>query len=76
MRAAAEDNQEPIIRHVATARTLWARGEIGEIVPEDMFDAVAEVILWAKRAREGQAPMTVELGDEAAPRAHQNKPAE
>lgn len=73
MRAAAEDNQVPIIRHVATARTLWARGEIGEIVPEDMFDAVAEVILWAKRAREGQAPMTVELGDEAAPRADQNE---
>ncbi len=65
MRAAAEDNKVPIIRHVATARKLWARGEIGEIVPEDMFDAVAEVILWAKRAREGQAPMTVELGDEA-----------
>lgn len=66
MRAAAEDNQVPIIRHVATARTLWARGEIGEIVPEDMFDAVAEVILWAKRAREGQAPMTVELGDQVS----------
>lgn len=68
MRAAAEDNDVPIIRHVATARKLWARGEIGEIVPEDMFDAVAEVILWAKRARDGQAPMTVELGDEALSR--------
>lgn len=66
MRAAAEDNQVPIIRHVATARKLWARGEIGEIVPEDMFDAVAEVILWAKKAREGQAPMTVELGENHA----------
>ncbi len=66
MRAAAEDNNVPIVRHVATARKLWARGEIGEIVPEDMFDAVAEVILWAKRAREGQAPMTVELGENAA----------
>ncbi len=73
MRAAAEDNQVPIIRHVATARKLWARGEIGEIVPEDMFDAVAEVILWAKRAREGQAPMTVELGDEARPRGAERR---
>jgi hypothetical protein len=26
-----------------------------------MFDAVAEVILWAKRARDGQAPMTQDL---------------
>lgn len=74
MRAAAEDNQVPIIRHVATARTLWARGEIGEIVPEDMFDAVAEVILWAKRAREGQAPMTVELGDQIAAQARAGGP--
>lgn len=73
MRAAAEDNKVPIVRHIATARTLWARGEIGEIVPEDMFDAVAEVILWAKRAREGQAPMTVELGDDAVSQAQRTK---
>jgi flagellar biosynthesis protein FlhB len=57
MRAEAERNEVPIIRNIATARRLWARGEIGEIVPEDMFDAIAEIILWAKKAREGDAPM-------------------
>jgi type III secretion protein U len=57
MRAEAERNNVPIIRNVATARRLWARGEVGEIVPEDMFDAIAEIILWAKRARTGKAPL-------------------
>ena len=47
----------PIIRNVATARRLWARGEVGEIIPEDMFDAIAEVILWAKKAKTGKATM-------------------
>jgi hypothetical protein len=56
MRKAAEDNDIPIIRHIGAARQLWARGEVGEIIPEDMFDAIAEIILWAKKARAGQAP--------------------
>jgi type III secretion protein U len=57
MRAEAERMGVPIIRNIATARSLWARGEVGEIVPEEMFDAIAEVILWAKKARDGKAPM-------------------
>ncbi|GAA0480695.1 SctU family type III secretion system export apparatus subunit BscU [Parasphingorhabdus litoris] len=62
MRNAARDNDVPIIRNVAAARQLWARGETGEIVPEDMFDAIAEIILWARKAKAGQAPMEQELG--------------
>jgi type III secretion protein U len=61
MRAEAERAGVPIIRNVATARALWSRGEIGEIVPEEMFDAIAEVILWAKKARDGRAPMWNDL---------------
>ena len=64
MRAEAERCEVPIIRNVAAARRLWARGEVGEIVPEEMFDVVAEVILWAKKAREGEAPMWNDLGGE------------
>jgi type III secretion protein U len=69
MRAEAMRNDVPIIRNIATARRLWARGEIGEIVPEDMFDAIAEIILWARKARKGEAPMWHEMdgdGDSAA----------
>ncbi|MGL5837634.1 MAG: EscU/YscU/HrcU family type III secretion system export apparatus switch protein [Sphingorhabdus sp.] len=61
MREEAKRNDVPIIRNIATARRLWARGEIGEIVPEDMFDAIAEIILWARKARAGDAPMWQEM---------------
>jgi type III secretion protein U len=61
MRAEAMRDDVPIIRNIATARRLWARGEIGEIVPEDMFDAIAEIILWARKARNGEAPMWQEM---------------
>ncbi len=63
MRAEAERMGVPIIRNVATARQLWSRGEVGEIVPEEMFDAIAEVILWAKKARDGKAPMWNNMDD-------------
>ncbi len=63
MRAEAMRNDVPIIRNIATARRLWARGEIGEIVPEDMFDAIAEIILWARKAKSGDAPMWQEMDD-------------
>jgi flagellar biosynthesis protein FlhB len=61
MREEAEAANVPIIRNVATARTLWARGEIGEIVPQDMFDAIAAIILWASKARAGEAGMTHDM---------------
>ena len=65
MRDAALANGVPIVRHIPTARSLWTRGQIGEMVPEDLFDAVAEVILWARRARDGKAPMDCDLHREA-----------
>jgi type III secretion protein U len=66
MRAEAESAGVPIIRNIKTARTLWARGEIGEIVPQDMFDAIAAIILWAGKARGGEAPMDHDM-DAARP---------
>jgi type III secretion protein U len=58
MREAAEEAGVPIVRNVELARDLLARGEIGEIVPQDLFDIVAEVILWAREVRD-----TLERGD-------------
>ncbi len=63
MREEAEKSGVPIIRNIATARRLWARGEVGEIIPEDMFDAIAEVILWARKAKTGNAPMWNDMDD-------------
>ena len=52
MRAAAEEADVPIVRNVEVARALLDRGVVEEVVPRDMFDAIAEIIIWAKRARE------------------------
>lgn len=61
MRDTALAASVPIVRHIPTARALWAQGHVGDIVPEDLFDAIAEVILWARRAREGKAPMDCDI---------------
>jgi type III secretion protein U len=62
MREAAEEAGVPIVRNVALARDLLARGEVGSLVPQDLFDIVAEVILWAKDVRQtladGDPPAT------------------
>jgi type III secretion YscU/HrpY family protein len=52
MREAAEAAGVPIVRNVPLARDLLARGEVGEVVPQDLFDVIAEVILWAKEVRD------------------------
>jgi type III secretion YscU/HrpY family protein len=52
MRKAAEEAGVPIVRNIPLARDMLARAEIGEIVPGDLFDIIAEVILWARETRE------------------------
>lgn len=52
MREAAEDAGVPIVRNVPLARELLARCEEGEVVPPDLFDVLAEVIVWADSVRE------------------------
>jgi len=60
MRQAAEAEGVPIVRNVGLARTIWATANVNEIVPEDHFEAIAEIILWAKRARSGEAALVRE----------------
>ena len=52
MRKAAEEAGVPIVRNIPLARDLLARAEIGEAVPSDLFDIIAEVILWAREVHE------------------------
>lgn len=52
MRAAAEQAGVPIVRNVPLARDLLARAEVGEAIPPDLFDIIAEVILWAAEVRQ------------------------
>ena len=55
MREAAEQAGVPIVRNVPLARDLLDRAEVGGLVPADLFDIVAEVILWAREVRDAQA---------------------
>lgn len=52
MREAASAEGVPVIQNAAVARALNARVELNEIVPQDLFTAVAEVIVWARKMRE------------------------
>ena len=52
MREAAEEDHVPILRNVELARTLYTEVNEGDIIPSDLFDVIAEVILWAKQIRE------------------------
>jgi flagellar biosynthesis protein FlhB len=55
MREAAEEAGVPIVRNVPLARDLLARAEVGELIPADLFDVIAEVILWAREVRDEMA---------------------
>ena len=52
MREAAEEAGVPVLRNVPLARDMLARGEVGELVPPDLFDAIAEIVLWAREVRD------------------------
>lgn len=56
MRARAEEEGVPIVRNVPLARTIWSTANVNELVPQEHFDAIAEIILWARQARDGKAP--------------------
>jgi type III secretion protein U len=51
MREAAEEAGVPVLRNVDLARELYDRVALYEIIPEDMYDAVAQVIVWAQDMR-------------------------
>lgn len=55
MREAAEAAGVPIIRHVDVARKLFEDGTVDDVIPRDMFEAIAEIILWARQERDARA---------------------
>ncbi|QJU59897.1 type III secretion system export apparatus subunit SctU [Sphingomonas sp. AP4-R1] len=61
MREAAAEADVPIVRYVEVARGLFEHGEINEVIPRDMFDAIAQIILWAKKVREDGGDRTTEM---------------
>ncbi|MBI3509011.1 MAG: type III secretion system export apparatus subunit SctU [Chlamydiia bacterium] len=42
----AQEFNVPIMRNVALARTLFEKGKIGDYVPEETYQAIAEILRW------------------------------
>jgi type III secretion protein U len=51
MREAAREAGVPVLRDVPLARALLERAPVGEVVPDDLFEAVAHAVVWARQAR-------------------------
>ncbi len=45
----------PIMRNVALARTLYEKGRISDYIPEETFQAVAEILKWIERLEKEEA---------------------
>lgn len=48
----AQEERIPIMRNVPLAQTLFEKGKIGEYIPEETFEAVAEILHWLKKLEE------------------------
>ncbi len=44
----------PLMRQVELARTLYLKGKIGDYVPEETYEAIAEILHLLKRLEEGE----------------------
>ncbi|HEX2579694.1 MAG TPA: type III secretion system export apparatus subunit SctU [Rhabdochlamydiaceae bacterium] len=44
----------PIMRNVLLAQTLFRKGKIGEYIPEETYEAIAEILQWLKRLEAGE----------------------
>jgi len=42
----AEANDIPVVRNIKLAHKLWNEGEVYEYVPEETYEAVAEIVKW------------------------------
>ena len=47
----ALDNNVPIMRNIDLAHTLYWKCAIGQFVPEDTYETIAEILKWIRRAR-------------------------
>ena len=45
----------PIMRNVELAQTLFKKGKTGDYVPEETYEALAEILQWLKRLEAGEA---------------------
>jgi type III secretion protein U len=59
IRETAEEEGIPMLRNVDLARALYAEVEMDDYVPRELFEAIAQVLIWAREVRdteEGNEP--------------------
>ena len=74
MRQAAQEAGVPVLRNIELARGLLADAETGEIVPAELFDIIATVVLWAQDVRHELAKARGEAAAHAEDTAQNGKP--
>ena len=74
MRQAAQEAGVPVLRNIELARGLLADAETGEIVPAELFDIIATVVLWAQDVRHELAKARGEAAAHAEEAARDGKP--
>ncbi len=52
LRGQAEEAGVPVFRNVGLARALYAEVELEQYIPDQLFDAVAEVLAWVARNKQ------------------------
>ncbi len=60
MREEAKRAGVPVLQNIPLARALLDQAEVEEVVPSDLFEAVAHAIVWARGERERQAKEAAE----------------
>jgi len=76
MREAAAEAGVPILRNVPLARDLLATTEPGDLIPEEFFDIIADVILWAREVRAELERQSGPASDDAARTPRRAAPGE
>lgn len=51
----AEEYRIPVLRNIPLAHTLWENGEIDQYVPEETYEALAEVLRWVRLLKQDEA---------------------
>ncbi len=79
LRAEAERAGVPVFRNVSLARALYATAEIEDIVPDELFGPVAEVLIWVQKNRDllykgplEHGVIDMDAGDHGPKNSHHN----
>ncbi len=58
---AAERYNVPILRNIPLAHKLWDEGEVYEYVPEETYEALAEILRWVDSLKDGKEIQNLEI---------------